>query len=71
MSLSSISSQHFTCLLVFLVFHVLYLRQDDVQSIIINKKVLDPINNNIILLTTTINDDDYDYSCNAGLTSNS
>ena len=31
-----------------------------------NKKVLDLINNNIVLLTN-INDDDYSYSCNAGL----
>jgi hypothetical protein len=31
-----------------------------------NKKILDSINSNIVLLTTT-NDDDYNYSCNAGL----
>ena len=30
-----------------------------------NKKVLDLTNGNIVLLTT--NDDDYNYSCNAGL----
>jgi hypothetical protein len=33
-----------------------------------NKNVLDLINSNIVILTTT-NDDDYNYSCNAGLTS--